>query len=148
LSSLFVRFTLVAVGNLVVASAILGGSAGCSPKDSAAPNNGVDDVRKACEARATWKNKTATKCINCIAAAPSPKCACEEFVGFSGLCQDQGAAWRAEANCTDAVNQCPYKCADTDCACIEACYAQADACKRAAAAKDGCVADVCAQYCQ
>jgi hypothetical protein len=135
---------------LVVVSVLALGmlaTAGCSPKASPA-NNGVNDVKKACEIRATWQNKPAKKCVDCLAAAPSPKCACEEFVGFSGLCEDQGTAWRTEPACTDAINQCPYKCAETDCACIDACYAASETCRNVTAAKDGCVADACAQYCK
>jgi hypothetical protein len=110
-------------------------------------NNGVNDVRKACELRAGWTNTSADKCGTCQAAAQRPACGCEGFKGFDGVCADQGAAFRAEPSCTDDVINCVARCVQTDCACVEGCYANAPACKRVAAARDGCVTDLCAKYC-
>ena len=119
----------------------------CSPKADP-PRNGVDDIRKACEIRTTWLNPTNQKCVNCQAAAPSPACDCELFKEFGGLCKSQDDARRAEPTCTDAMDQCTKHCPMNDCACVENCYAQAPTCKNLIAARDGCVVDVCTQYCK
>lgn len=111
------------------------------------PNNGVNDVKAACEIRATWKRVETEDCRNCMTAAPLVSCECESFKAFAGLCQEQGDARIREPSCNDAVEQCVTTCRKSDCACVEGCYARAEACKKASAARDGCVADVCAQYC-
>ncbi len=119
----------------------------CS-SEPAAPHNGVNDVHAACQVRASWKHDTSEKCVNCYASAPLPACGCELFKDFGGLCADQGAARTAEPTCDPTLNGCVGACPKTDCACIDGCYAQADACRRVSAAVDGCVTDVCAQYCE
>jgi hypothetical protein len=117
----------------------------CSSDDEPA-RNGVDNVLQACQLRVAWKNPTAEKCVNCVAAAPSPQCDCEAFKEFAGLCKTQDDARRAEPSCTGAMEDCARACKD-DCACVDACYAQAAACKRIIDGRDGCVVDVCTPYC-
>ncbi|CAN5913410.1 hypothetical protein BH11MYX4_BH11MYX4_17010 [soil metagenome] len=131
--------------SLVVALAI--GIAACSPKEDA-QNNGVDDVKAACQIRAGWPNAEADKCKNCLASAAQPACDCELFKEFGGKCHSQNVARQSEPDCTDPVLDCTYKCPKNDCACLDACYATAAKCKSAAAAVDGCVTDVCAPYCK
>lgn len=109
-------------------------------------NDGVNDVRKACELRNAWKNARAEKCGLCQGAAPQPACGCESFKGFDGVCAEQGQARRAEPSCTYDLDSCVALCKD-DCACIEGCYANAPECKRVSAARDGCVALECSRYC-
>ena len=116
--------------------------------DGPPPRNGVNDVLKACQIRAAWTKSNAEVCVNCVAAAPSPKCECESFMDFAALCADQDNARRSEPSCNDANDMCTRVCPKTDCACIENCYAGAPACKNVVAARDGCIADVCTQYCQ
>lgn len=110
-------------------------------------NNGVNDVRAACELRAQWKNPTASHCVTCMAAAPLEGCDCEDFRDYGGLCSSQGNARSAEASCTMELDDCVRACEKTDCTCIEGCYAGADRCKSLSAARDGCVAEICAKYC-
>jgi hypothetical protein len=131
-------FALVAFALLAAALAV----AACG----STPNNGVNDVRKACDIRAAWKNPSAEKCGLCQGAAQRPPCGCASFAGFDGVCAEQGDARRAEPSCSDAIENCVAKCL-TDCACVEACYANAPACKTVSAARDGCVADKCSAYC-
>src|SRR4051794_27652415 len=60
--------------------ALVAACSGCNKKDDApAQQNGVNDVKKSCEIRATWANRTERKCTDCIASAPSPPCNCEQF---------------------------------------------------------------------
>ncbi len=120
----------------------------CATDSEPDRNNGVNDVRKACEVRATWKRGATETCINCMAAAPSPKCDCESFKEFGGLCEIQEAERHAEPTCTSPLEDCTHTCAKTDCNCLEGCYAQAARCKQLAGARDGCVTAVCAQYCE
>jgi hypothetical protein len=135
----FVRFASVAcAGTLVLAMA-------CSSNEEP-PRNGVDDVVKACQLRVAWTNPNAEKCVNCLAAAPSPACDCELFKEFGGLCKDQEDARRAEPSCTGAMEDCSRACKN-DCTCVAGCYASAAACRRAIDARDGCVAAVCAPFC-
>ena len=138
------RFFLFVFGVVL----FVGACSGCSKKGEAAPQNGVNDVKKSCEMRLAFANRTERKCIDCIAAAPSPPCNCEQFRDFGGMCASQGEARRVEPTCTQAVDDCTHQCKDKDCACVDNCYAQADACKRATAARDGCVTEVCTRYCQ
>lgn len=122
------------------------GVAACSPSKSA-PNNGVDDVKVACEIRAAWTKPNAEKCVNCLAGAGQPACNCELFKEFAGKCHDQNAARLANPGCTPPAD-CTYKCAKSDCACIDACFAASQECRRLASATDGCVTDVCGAYCK
>ncbi|MDB4936285.1 MAG: hypothetical protein JWP87_3257 [Labilithrix sp.] len=120
----------------------------CSSNDDPPPRNGVNDVKRACEIRASWTNKGNDRCINCQVAAQSPACDCEAFKDFASLCKGQDDARRAEPTCTAELDACTKACTQTDCACIDGCYAQSAKCKQVSAAKDGCIADVCTQYCQ
>ena len=132
-----------------VASALLvaSGVAACATEQGA-PRNGVDDVRAACKARASWLNANRDTCINCMIGSRSPHCDCAEFKDFAGACRSQEEARLAEPSCTTAVKDCATHCAKADCGCLEGCCAPADACKRVTAAADGCVAEACAPYCQ
>ena len=131
---------------LALVAALLGVVA-CSPSKTA-ENDGVNDVKAACEIRVSWKNSGVDKCKNCLASAAQPACDCELFKEFGGKCHDQNVARQSEPDCSDPVLNCVYKCSTTDCACLEGCYATAAKCRAAASAVDGCVADVCAPYCQ
>ncbi len=142
----FPRALVLATGLAVVFS-----PAACSSKDDDPPRNGVNDVLKACQIRAAWTRATSQKCLNCVAAAPSPACDCDDFKEFASLCKSQDDARRSDPSCTDAMELCSRSCAmnnRSDCACVEKCYAQSDTCKRVIAARDGCVADVCSPFCQ
>ena len=134
--------------NVLVAVIFASVLAGCPQDKADPPNNGVDDVKQACEIRAAWTKYTDRVCINCMSAAPSAACDCPDFKAFGGKCQAQNDTRRAQPQCTDAIANCARACPRTDCACVDACYANAPDCKTAEAAVDGCVADVCAQYCQ
>lgn len=107
--------------------------------------DGVNDVRAACELRAAW-NRANKDCSICEAAVISPRCECEQLAAFSAACFDQETS-RGD-RCAEEVDRCVHACDRTDCRCIEACYAQADACKTAADARDGCIAEACAEYCE
>jgi len=115
--------------------------------DEDAPNNGVNDVRAACQIRAGWAKLDTEACTTCLAAAPLPTCECEAFRDVAGLCKAQGDARRAEKTCDSATEDCVAKCDKRNCECIEGCYARSEACKRVTAARDGCVADACAKHC-
>ena len=132
---------------VLAASFAFAGIGACASAQDA-PRNGVDDVRAACDLRVTWTNTGSDTCVNCIAAAPSPACECEAFKEFGGLCNSQNEARLAEPSCTSTVKACTFACPKDDCGCLEGCYATAEACKRVAAATDGCVSDVCAPYCR
>ncbi len=134
---------LVLFSSVVVALLIA-----CGGDDEPAPNNGVNDVKKACEIRATWTKRKTQECIDCTSIAKTPKCDCPAFQqDFAAKCEVQGRAYGDERNC-DFVGDCVGKCNETDCACIDACYAGRDACRPKAAALDGCIADVCDRYCR
>lgn len=142
--SFLLRATVVASSLFVFGIAGLA----CSSSDDAQPlDNGVDDVKLACEARVTWTDYTGDECVKCRMMASSPDCGCEAFEGFGGHCAEQGNARRAEPTCTQQVTDCRNACAANDCACIDGCYAAAEACKKATAAEDGCIAKICEQYC-
>src|SRR5262249_432337 len=110
------------------------------------PDNGVDDVLKACELRAPWQNATSTACNTCIGLATTPRCPCTDREE-AGKCSDQTSAVNHEPTCAD-VDTCVGKSQRTDCACIDACYAGKALCRTLASAADGCVADVCAASCR
>ncbi len=133
---------------LVLFSALVVALLACGGGDAVAPNNGVDDVKKACEIRATWAKRTTQECIDCLSIAKAPKCDCPAFQqDFAGKCEVQGRAYGDERNC-DFVGDCIGKCQPNDCACVDACYAGRDACRPKAAGLDGCLADVCDHYCR
>lgn len=131
----------------VTALALVLSIAACSDDDDdgAKTGNGVNDVRASCEVRAKW-NRNGNDCIVCEAAVISPPCECPSLKAFGGACLDQANA-RASA-CAEEVKSCVFKCDQADCNCIDSCYANGDACKKAAAARDGCIAEACAPYCK
>lgn len=109
----------------------------------------MNDIRKACDVRGTWKNLQAARCVDCVSGAPLPTCGCPEFKDFAGRCEAQGQRSTGEADCTQDLNICVQtRCQRQDCACIDACYQGHDACRGAHAARDGCVVEVCATHCQ
>jgi len=120
----------------------------CAKDSEPERNDGVNDVRLACQVRATWTNAGSEKCINCMAAAPLPACECPSFEEFGALCEIQEVERHADPGCTSALDDCTRICAKSDCGCLEGCYSQAARCKQLAGARDGCVAAACAQYCQ
>ena len=144
------RFFLSSVVTGALALAMLCGlvPACSSSKDDPPLDNGVNDVHKACDIRNTWTMRGAQKCLYCMSAAPDVSCNCELFKDFAALCVTQGDARRADPQCTVALDDCVNNCDKTNCDCIDACYANAPSCKQHDAARDGCVADVCAQYCK
>ena len=120
----------------------------CATDSEPERNNGVNDVRKACALRATWSKSATETCINCLSAAPLAKCDCDQFKEFGGLCELQEIARHAEPSCTSSLDDCVHVCPKTDCNCLVGCYAQAARCRQLSGARDGCVTDVCAPYCQ
>ncbi len=112
------------------------------------PSNGVNDVKAACEIRATWTRKTAAQCVSCEVTSVLKRCECEAFRDYSGACVTQAEARQAEPSCTTALDECLGRCDALDCVCQEHCYDGAQACKRASAARDGCVAEVCTRFCR
>jgi hypothetical protein len=133
--------------HIVVSLLGLAALAACAPKEDE-PRNGVNDVRASCTIRTTWANASRDKCVNCLASAAAPACECETFKEFAGQCYSQDQARLAEPSCTTPVKDCAHNCPKSDCGCVEACYASAEACKRATAATEGCVTDVCAPHCK
>jgi len=117
---------------------------GCGD-DEPKSGNGVNDVKLACEIRATW-NRGNPDCAVCESAAVSPRCECSELAAFSAACIEQQDARRAV--CAESVDNCVFACRREDCACVEACYAAGDACKKASDARDGCVSEACASHCK
>jgi hypothetical protein len=135
--------TLLACATAVAAIAACG-----DDDDDANPKvgNGVNDVHQACVLRASW-NRSAENCALCEAGVVSPECGCEALKGFSAACLDQANARKAacpDENLDVCVNNCPQ----ADCDCVDRCYAGQDACKQASAARDGCIAEACAQHCK
>lgn len=120
-----------------------------SPSGNPTPppaDNGVDDVAKACAIRAQWKNASGGVCTQCMGLAITPHCDCENE-DYASRCNAQQQARNAEPTC-EGVASCIGNCTSTDCACIDACYAGKPACRTAASAVDGCVAEVCDPYCR
>ena len=132
---------------LAAASVLVAIVGGCASKDDDLPKggNGVDDVKAACEIRSKWV-RSGNDCSLCEAAVISPRCDCTSLAAFGAACLDQQNA--RKPLCNDAIDTCVFGCTVTDCACIEACYANADACKKASSARDGCVAEVCDSHCK
>jgi hypothetical protein len=140
------RFASSLLLSLAVASLVFAAAPGCSSSAPAAPTNGVDDVLKACEIRVPWANTSSTPCNNCIGLSTTPRCPCTDQ-DYAGKCSDQTSAKNKEPTC-DGTFACVDKCARTDCACIDGCYASKPACRTLASAADGCVAEICDQYCK
>jgi hypothetical protein len=116
---------------------------GCD--DDPKGGDGVNDVRLACEIRAKW-NRVGNDCTVCEAATTTERCDCVAIRDFSAACIDQHNARKAA--CGEAVDTCVFNCKREDCSCIDACYANIEACKRAAAARDGCITETCAPHCK
>lgn len=134
---------LVLLSSVVVALLLA-----CGGDDEPASSNGVDDLKVACELRTGWTRTKTQDCIDCRSIAKTPKCDCPAFQqDFAGKCADQGRAYGDERDC-DFVGDCVGKCAENDCACVDACYASRAACKPKADALDGCITDVCDAYCR
>jgi hypothetical protein len=106
----------------------------------------VNDVLKACEARATWQNASSTACNTCIGLATTPRCPCTDREE-AGKCSAQTSAVTNEPTCS-GVDTCVAKCVRTDCACVDACYGGKAACRTLASAADGCVAKICDASCR
>jgi hypothetical protein len=119
--------------------------AACASEPAA--NNGVNDVRAACDLRSAWSTPGASACLACQTVAILQRCECEDLREYSARCLEQADARRAEASCTGELDACIRGCIDDDCACRDACYADAPACRRVSSARDGCVAEVCAAPC-
>src|SRR3954467_6806499 len=111
--------------SLVVASLSLSACSGIASE--APPNNGVDDVLKACELRVPWQNTSSSSCVLCIASATTPRCACTDR-DDAGKCSDQQAAKSAEPTC-EGTTACVEACDRQDCACVDRCYANVSACR-------------------
>jgi hypothetical protein len=81
-----------------------------------------------------------------VASAPLERCPCasEDYVG---KCWSLQKDKKAEPTCA-GVDECIFHCAANDCGCIDACYAEKDACRTKASAVDGCVAEICDRYCR
>lgn len=117
-----------------------------SGSSSSSTTNGVDDVKRACEVRATWKSAQTTACTDCISYATTPRCECTDL-DYAGKCSEQKKAVDAEPTCA-GVESCVGACARSDCACADTCYAGKGACRSVASAANGCVAEICATHCQ
>ncbi len=121
------------------------GLVACSD-DAPYGDDGVADVRKACDLRATWSRKSQATCLECVANAPTIDCGCPVQSEFAGRCAEQSALRNAEPQCDDALVRCLGACAD--CQCQDACYTQKDACRKKASAVDGCVTATCERVCR
>src|SRR5687767_7430570 len=101
----------------------------CSSDENgaSATSNGVNDVRRACDIRLAWKSPITVACTECIGLASAPRCDCS-VQDYAGRCNEQQRAKANEPSC-EGVNACVTHCEDTDCDCIEACYAGKDACR-------------------
>jgi hypothetical protein len=133
---------MVSVQPLAGVSLVL--AVACSSNPPA--NNGVNDVRKACDIRRGWLRKDGSQCINCQVSAPALPCPCSETDPVLSKCHDQQKAVNAEPQCA-GIDRCVGDCKD-ECACIDRCYAGREACYRVASAMDGCVADLCDSRCR
>jgi hypothetical protein len=118
-----------------------------SSSSSSAPIVGVDDVAKACAITSAWKNTSAQPCTTCTSFAQAPQCACDSDKPYDGQCADQARTASHEPTCA-GVDTCIQACAKGDCACVDGCYAGKPACRSAASARDGCLAQVCDAYCR
>ncbi|MBX3201300.1 MAG: hypothetical protein KF894_24405 [Labilithrix sp.] len=121
----------------------------CSDDAEADPvgGNGVNDVSQACAIRAQWTRPSTTACTECMGIASVAKCDCTAVRDYAGLCSTQQDAKTQEATCA-GVGECVFKCAASDCACVEACYAGKDVCRQRASALDGCLAETCDSHCR
>ena len=117
-------------------------------EDAAPPTtNGVNDVVQACAIRAQWTQASSLNCNDCLGVASVAKCDCTASKEYAGRCFTQQDAKTKEPACA-GVGECVFKCAANDCACVDACYANNDACRVRAAALDGCLAEICDASCR
>jgi hypothetical protein len=117
--------------------------AGCN--DEPKNGDGVNDVRQACEIRAKFV-RVNNKCGLCEASVVAPRCECVELKDFSAACIEQ--ADKRKGVCNDAIDTCVNTCKADDCNCIDNCYAADANCRSASGARDGCIAEACADYCK
>lgn len=116
----------------------------CSSGDG---GTGVNDVKRACEIRAGWTQANSEACSTCtISAYTSADCDCKKDE-YRGLCNDQIVARNAEPDCVFEIDTCVNAC-QSDCDCVDACYANHPTCKPLQAAYDGCLTDVCNDACK
>jgi hypothetical protein len=131
-----VRARLLALGVTV------GFAFACSaePDPSAPP---PIDPKVACQTRATWNGSF--DCRDCQSRAAQPGCDCNPSP-FNAVCHEQNVVRLND--CAESVVDCVFGCAPGDCACVDACYAGAELCRRRAAAFDGCIVQTCAAVCK
>lgn len=142
-----VRLALKACLALALVMGTMVAFAACSSDEDAGPaNNGVNDVRRACEIRVTWKSPLPIACSDCLGVSAAPRCDCSDK-DYAGACRAQQEAEIGEPTC-DGVRACANTCAPGDCNCLEGCFAGKEACRARASALDGCLAETCAKYCQ
>lgn len=115
---------------------------------SSPPQNGVNDVKKACEIRLGWTNRSAVACTDCLSISQAPKCDCPAFQQeYAAKCSEQARSRSDEPSC-DGTPGCVGNCQPDDCACIDACFAGRERCRELTSAADGCTTDVCDAYCR
>ena len=130
----------------LAAAPACGSSTSGTGSSSSAATDGVNDVLKACQIRETWTATSSTPCNNCIGLSTTPRCACTDQE-YAGKCSDQTGAKTKEPTC-EGTDTCVAKCGKGDCACADGCYAGKAICRTLASAADGCVAEICDQYCK
>jgi hypothetical protein len=130
----------------VTTAALLACSSSSNTNPGLVGSNGVNDVNKACTIRASWPGSQSALCSQCKVYAEEPRCACAD-VDYAGACSAQHDKVVALPGCIDGQT-CEGKCAQGDCACVDACYQASAACRTAASALDGCLAEICASHCQ
>lgn len=138
--------TLVSFASSAGLALVLAACSSSNATNATASTNGVNDVRKACDIRATWLHASSGACSDCYSYATTPRCDCTDLP-YAGSCSAQERTKLDEPSCA-GVDACVRVCATTECACTDACYAGKDACRTAAAAVDGCVASICDEHCR
>lgn len=139
---------MLAVGGVAIVTV-----AACSSEDDRSSTtkvgNGVNNLHQACVIRAAW-SRSNSDCALCEAAVVTPECGCEALKDFSAACLDQANARKAACPTDelDSLDVCVNSCAQSDCDCVDRCYAGQDACKKASDARDGCIASACANACK
>jgi hypothetical protein len=141
------RYAFGSLGSLVAIVIACSGASGCSSDADESPKSvgdGVNDVKAACDIRATWTNRASDKCKGCLYTVTSAPCSCD---ARAGMCDPQSRKKVFESSCTSSIADCVSACA-LDCACVDACYAQSAACRTVASALDGCMAAACDDDCR
>lgn len=124
------------------------GALGAACTDEEPLNNGVNDVKAACELRVGWTKADSTACVECIAVSKAPKCECPAYQqGYAAKCNVQLTARAEEPTCEETYG-CVGACDEKDCACVDACFAGKERCRELTSAVDGCTTDVCDAYCR